>query len=135
MLISLALAWLVSQSVKVIINLFKNKSFSFKELIFANGGMPSAHTASCISLTVSAGLNLGFDSFAFAISLLVSFVVMVDAAGVRRETGRQSKILNAMNAQESDKKKLKENIGHTPAEIVVGAVVGALSAVLMHVVL
>ena len=85
--------WFCIQSTKVIVDLIKNKKFNFKR-VFGAGGMPSSHSAIVCSLSVLVGKEYGFGSGIFAISLIFAFVVMYDAAGIRRAAGKQATLLN-----------------------------------------
>ena len=114
-LISAVLGWTVAQFLKTVIDMVINKSFN-PERIFGSGGMPSSHSATVCALTTASGMKYGVGSFEFAISFVLSMIVMYDAMGVRRETGKQAK--------------LKEYVGHTPLQVVAGAVLGILLAVL-----
>ena len=124
------LTWLGIQSFKVIWDLVATRKFNFKRILGA-GGMPSSHTAVVISLTTMIGRSNGTDSPIFALALIFSFVVMYDAAGVRRAAGKQAKMLNkiaetpgltGLEMQE----KLVEVLGHTPMQVVVGAIIGII---------
>ena len=124
------LLWLSIQVFKVIWDLVKTKQFNFKRIMGA-GGMPSSHTAIVTSLSTMIGRSQGFDSPIFALSFVFSLVVMYDAAGVRRAAGKQAKLLNkivntpglsSLQVQE----KLVEVLGHTPVEVMVGAIIGIL---------
>ena len=86
--------WIVAQIIKVFTGVFKLRKFSITGLLFGNGGMPSSHSASVTALAISCGLCYGFDSGFFAVAMMFAIIVMGDAAGVRRETGEQAKILN-----------------------------------------
>ena len=85
--------WFFIQVFKVLTDLIINKKFNFKRIIGA-GGMPSSHSAVVCSLASCIGKEYGFDSGIFAISVIMAFVVMYDAAGVRRAAGKQATILN-----------------------------------------
>lgn len=133
-LLSISLTgWLVAQVLKTLINgLFLGK-FSL-ERMWGSGGMPSSHSATVCSLVVAAARLYGPDSAIFALAFIMAIIVMYDAMGVRRETGEQAKILNRMltdwmeaesaNSPFLGDKKLKEMVGHTPFEVLGGAVVG-----------
>ena len=106
-------------------------------MLFGSGDMPSSHTAFVTALTAMAGFREGFDSVAFAICFVMMFIVMTDAIGVRRETGRQGSAINILMdwfAQETDPEKenqdLKERMGHSPLEVLVGFIWGIACAVL-----
>jgi len=121
-------AWFVAQFLKVIINLIRKKEVSFSYM-YSQGGMPSAHTAVMTALATTIAVLYGLNSPLFAISMIVTFVVMYDAAGVRRTVGYQSTMLNKMlDELFKDKKefslRLQEIIGHTKWEVFAGAVLG-----------
>lgn len=128
-LIPALMAWLIAQVLKMIIDLITMRELNMYRLVSA-GGMPSSHSSMAAALAVSLGKAYGLDSAYFAISAVFAAIVMYDAAGVRRETGIQGKMLNWMaeNWHEDDairyEKKLKEVVGHTPVEVFAGAVLG-----------
>lgn len=99
------------------------------------GGMPSSHAASVSSLTTLVGMRDGFGSSLFGVTLFFSLIVMYDAAGLRRAAGRHAMVLNRLidhnfkNPEESAQK-LMELLGHTPFEVLVGALLGVGSAML-----
>jgi acid phosphatase family membrane protein YuiD len=104
------------------------------------GGMPSSHAASSMTLATLIGIETGFDSLLFALTAYISFVVMYDAAGVRRAVGRQAILLNRLLESQALKKraggeKLRELLGHTPVEVFVGAFLGLFWGLLFHYVL
>jgi acid phosphatase family membrane protein YuiD len=99
------------------------------------GGMPSSHSASVAALSTAVGLQEGFGSALFGITLYFSLIVMYDAAGLRRAAGRQAAVLNRLIERhfehpEGDTQRLMELLGHTPFEVLVGGLLGVLSAVL-----
>lgn len=129
-LISALVGWTVAQLLKTIIDLILNRSFSAERLV-GSGGMPSSHSATVCGLTTAAGLVYGVSSFEFAISFVLASVVMYDAMGVRREAGKQAKLLNMILEQDSFRltneafqQRLKELIGHTPLQVLAGAALG-----------
>ena len=122
------LLWFCIQVFKVICDLVKTKKFNFKRIMGA-GGMPSSHTAVVTSLSMLVGKSEGFDSAVFAVALVFAMVVMYDAAGVRRAAGKQAHLLNkiietpgltGVEVQE----RLVEVLGHTPLQVIVGAIIG-----------
>ena len=122
------LVWLFIQTYKVIYDLIKTRQFNFKRILGA-GGMPSSHSAVVTSLATMIGRNQGTSSPIFALSVIFACVVMYDAAGVRRAAGKQAKILNKIvntpglsNVEVSEK--LQEVLGHTPTQVLVGAIIG-----------
>ena len=135
-LMSGAVGWLVAQALKTGIDFAMNRSFN-PERLTGSGGMPSSHSATVCGMTTAAFLRYGAGSFEFAISFLFAAVVMYDATGVRRETGKQAKILNKMLLEDlfnfSDEtftpEKLKEYVGHTPLQVWCGAILGIFIAI------
>ncbi len=131
------IAWAVAQVLKIVIELIKYKKSSIVRLV-GSGGMPSSHSSTVTSLATAVGLHLGFDSASFAMSFIFAFIVMYDAAGVRRAVGEQARILNEMIEDASKGKavdmqvKLKELIGHTKKEVLVGAMLGIAIAVALY---
>lgn len=125
------LSWIIAQILKFIIGLIKEKRFSIT-LLLSSGGIPSSHSATVCALATSAGLKEGCNSSIFAISFILAFIVMYDAAGVRRAAGEQAKILNRMmrdleeGRTENMPDELKELIGHTPLEVLAGSILGIL---------
>jgi|SRR3979490_1247291 len=93
------------------------------------GGMPSSHAAIVMGMTAAVGKYAGVSSAPFAIALIFSFVVMYDAAGLRRAAGRQAAILNRLvedlvHMRGMQEQRLRELLGHTPVEVLVGALLG-----------
>ncbi len=128
------LAWFAAQLIKVILTLLFSKKLDFGRLV-GSGGMPSSHSSFVIALTVSAGIRHGWDSALFAVSMVLAAVVMYDAAGVRRAAGRQAATINRIirhmtEIGQSDGKPLRELLGHTPVEVIAGAILGALVSVI-----
>ena len=122
-------AWAIAQVLKLLISMAVYRKFDINYLI-TGGGMPSSHSALVCATAVSTGVCAGFDSPVFAVAAVVAFIVMYDAAHVRRETGKQSKVLNYIMSTWEEKRPeqfeadLKELIGHTPLQVAVGAVLG-----------
>jgi len=120
---------------KLFIFYFTEKKWDIRRFIGA-GGMPSTHSALSMCVAVTIGFREGLDSPLFALAIIISFIVMADAAGVRRETGEQAKVLNKIILEFFEERKirderLKELIGHTPFEVIVGALIGMVMAVLL----
>jgi hypothetical protein len=136
-LITAILSWFTAQVLKVIFVFICDREINFKRLV-GSGGMPSSHSAFVVSLAVSVGIVEGFESVAFAITVCMALVVMYDAAGVRRAAGQQASILNKLvDEWDSDdhtlrEKRLKELLGHTPLEVIAGALLGVMIAVMCH---
>ena len=122
--------WFFIQLFKLIYDLVTTKKFNFKRILGA-GGMPSSHSAVVVSLATMIGKEYGINSAIFGLSIIFAFVVMYDAAGVRRAAGKQAKLLNKIvqtpglsNVQVSEK--LQEVLGHTPTQVFVGAFIGGV---------
>ena len=122
--------WFGIQLFKLIWDLATTKKFNFKRILGA-GGMPSSHSAVVTSLATMIGINQGFDSQMFALATIFAFVVMYDAAGIRRAAGKQAHILNmivntpGLSGVEVTEK-LQEVLGHTPTQVIVGAIIGVI---------
>ena len=129
--ISAASGWLIAQILKTVIHLYFTKTFVAERLV-GSGGMPSSHSATVCALCTATSYEYGSDSFEFAICLIVALIVMYDAMGVRRETGKQSVVINQILSQmlvegkPITEKQLKELVGHTPLEVAAGVIVGLL---------
>lgn len=131
-----ATSWLVAGVLKVIVEIIVLKKLDPKR-VFGAGGMPSSHTATVVALVYSTGYYLGLSNTSFAITVILAIIVIHDAMGVRRETGIQAKVLNQM-VFDSDlfedlnlEKRLKEYIGHTPSQVLIGAIVGIIVSTIM----
>ena len=108
-LVSAVMGWVVAQFLKTLIDFALNKSFNAERLV-GSGGMPSSHSATVCGMTTAAMLKYGVGSFEFAVSFVVSMVVMYDAIGVRRETGKQAKLLNSILNENPLKLKLNAEV-------------------------
>jgi len=132
-LICAMLGWFIASVAKIAVILIREKRLDIKKL-FASGGMPSSHSATVSSLAAAVAKTDGLGSTAFAIAFMFAFIVMYDASGVRRAAGEQARILNQLvnnlfeNKPVYVKKNLKELIGHTPLEVIVGGLLGVLIA-------
>ena len=119
---------MVAQASKVILTSVRQRRLNLRVLA-ETGGMPSSHAAIVMGMTTAVGKHAGISSAPFAIALIFSFVVMYDAAGLRRAAGRQAAILNRLvedlvHMRGMQEQKLRELLGHTPVEVVVGALLG-----------
>lgn len=120
--------WFVAQFLKCLIMIWHDKRFTIT-ILWSSGGMPSSHSALVTSLATSIGYIYGVETPAFAVAVVLAFIVMYDASGVRRAVGEQAKILNKINAQNEElnfEKVLKELIGHTPLQVFFGCTLGIL---------
>jgi acid phosphatase family membrane protein YuiD len=127
-------AWVISQLIKLLTTLAREKRFDWW-FIFRSGGMPSSHTALVCALATVVAMMQGFNSIVFAIAVILAMVVMYDAAGVRQTVGRQSRILNRIVKELREKRPrdeverdLREFIGHTQFQVLAGAVLGIFLA-------
>lgn len=130
-------AWLSAQIIKTILYVIVNKDFNPERLV-GDGGMPSSHSATVMALVTSTAFYYGSNTFEFAVAAILALIVMHDAMGVRRETGKQAKAINNMmewlmdmNNNISPEEKLKEFVGHSPSQVFFGALLGILVAVIV----
>ena len=130
LLMSAVTGWVVAQFLKTLIDFALNKNFNAERLV-GSGGMPSSHVRHSLRPDHSGLLKYGAGSFEFAVSFVLSMIVMYDAIGVRRETGKQAKLLNSILSENPLKlnaevlqEKLKEYVGHTPLQVLAGAILG-----------
>lgn len=138
LLITAVSSWTVAQVLKVIIHALIYKQLDLGRL-FGDGGMPSGHSATVVSLSLISGLLYGLGSFEFAVTAIFALVVCHDATGVRQETGKQAVVINelvrafeALTTDDLPEVKLKEFVGHTPVQVIAGALLGMLNAVGMY---
>ncbi|MEH7436942.1 divergent PAP2 family protein [Neobacillus drentensis] len=142
------LGMLIAQLVKIPIHFLTSRELKWS-LMFSTGGMPSSHTATIISLTTAIGITSGVHSNEFAIAVIVSLIVMHDAMGVRRHAGYHAEVLNTLLAdfnllietlkhpslkKTESRDKLKELLGHQPAEVFFGAITGIIVGYLTYLV-
>lgn len=131
-LIAATWAWALTQTIKFVLYTVRERRINLRYLT-TMGGMPSSHSATVASLATAVGIRDGLRSTSFAIALAFAFVVMYDAAGVRRAAMAQAKILNQMidelfQGHPISETRLRELLGHTPFEVVVGAILGVIIA-------
>lgn len=135
------ISWFSAQVIKTLLYLIKTKKFQ-TERLFGAGGMPSAHSASVCSMTIAIAKLEGFSSPLFAISFLLAGIVMYDAMGVRRAAGQHAQIINMIVKREKsditsyipkNKEQLKEFLGHTPLEVLGGALLGIIIAMVVRI--
>lgn len=126
--------WLIAQILKTVIHLALTRQFVAERLV-GSGGMPSSHSATVCALATASGITCGGSSFEFAMAAIFAIVVMYDATGVRWETGMQARIINEMmdlfthmGKGISTEEKLKEFVGHTPIQVLAGAILGIIIA-------
>lgn len=126
-------AWFVAQAMKIPTYYLVEHRLNWRRFL-DSGGMPSSHTAFMVALTIVIGSSAGFATPIFALSFCVTTIVMYDATGVRRETGKQGQVLNEIirkviiDGEPISDENLKELVGHTHLEVAGGAVIGILTA-------
>jgi acid phosphatase family membrane protein YuiD len=127
-------AWAIAQAAKLTLTSVRQRRLNLRVLA-ETGGMPSSHSAIVAGLTTAVGKNAGLGSPEFAIALIFSFVVMYDAAGLRRAAGRQAEVLNRLvedlvHMRGVQEARLRELLGHTPTEVLAGALIGLVVGLL-----
>ena len=131
-----ALAWAAAQLLKVLLTLAISRRFD-KSRVLGSGGMPSSHSAMACAMLMTIGYREGFASSIFALAFCFACVVMYDAAGVRRSTGKNAAVINQLmdvlsgDGYTFDGQRLKELVGHTPIQVLAGAMLGTLIGTLM----
>ena len=128
------LSWAIAQSLKLVTTFTQEKKWDFTKLVSA-GGMPSSHSAFVTALTIGIGQVEGYHTSLFATAAVLSFIVMYDAAGVRWESGQQAAAINRIIHMLQDpniklERQLKEILGHTPLQVIAGAILGIIVAAL-----
>lgn len=131
------ITWISNQAIKLILFYATERKLDMGRF-FGAGGMPSTHSALSMSVAISIGYMEGWGSALFALSLTTAIIVMTDAAGVRRATGEQAKVLNRIILEFFEEikikdERLKELIGHTPFEVIVGAIIGFTIATILSI--
>ena len=135
-LMTCVLAWFIAQALKVLFYYILEKRWDLTRM-FGLGGMPRSHSAVVCALSTAVGVSRGFYSPEFAIAFVLASVVMTDAAGVRRAAGKQAALLNKIVRELTEEGRgltqetLKELLGHSPFEVLIGALLGVLIAVII----
>ncbi|GLT28337.1 hypothetical protein SLA2020_032780 [Shorea laevis] len=136
-LIAAFLAFALAQFLKLFTTWYKERRWDTKRII-DSGGMPSSHSATVTALAIATGLQEGTGGAAFAIAVVLACIVMYDASGVRLHAGRQAELLNQIVCEFppehplSNSRPLRELLGHTPVQVVAGALLGCIVAYLMR---
>ncbi len=137
-LITALSSWFLAQVLKLILDAILNRKLRLERLV-GDGGMPSCHSATVVSLAAYTGLAQGTGSFAFALAAIFAIIVCHDAMGVRMETGKQAVILNelveisrALTKEALPQVRLKELVGHTPLQVLAGGTLGFLNALILY---
>lgn len=131
-LIAGLISWFFGQFLKVPMEYLINRRINWG-LWFSSGGMPSTHSSLMVSVTISTGLNYGFDSAIFAVAFAISMIVVYDATGVRRQAGIHAQKINQLfeeilRGEPIEMEQLKEVLGHTPAQVFGGVILGIIVA-------
>jgi hypothetical protein len=129
-LITAGIGWFIAQFLKVISVLIEKRRIDFKYFVSA-GGMPSSHSAFVMAMTVAVGYEVGWESALFGVAMAFAIIVMYDASGVRQAAGKQAEVLNIIvedmfKTHKIAEKRLRELIGHTPIEVLAGAILGII---------
>ena len=133
--LAVAAAWVAAQSIKVARNVLHRRRFNARWII-DTGGMPSSHSSGTAAVATVVGIYAGFNSIVFLFALVFALLTMFDAASVRRSVGRQAVIMNQMIDEiyaegKFSEQRLKEFLGHTPVEVLVGAFLGIAISLLV----
>lgn len=133
--LAVSASWILAQSIKVTRNVIRRRKFNMRWMT-DTGGMPSSHSAGTASVATVVGYYAGFDSVIFLLASIFALVTMFDAASVRRSVGRQAVILNRMIDEiyaqgKFSEQYLREFLGHTPIEVLVGCALGILVSLLI----
>lgn len=138
-LLAALLSFILAQTIKVFTSWYRDRRWDLKQLV-GSGGMPSSHSATVTALAAAIGLQEGFGGSMFAISLVIACVVMYDAFGVRLQAGRQAEVLNQivyeLPAEHplAESRPLRELLGHTPPQVIAGAVLGLTTASIAYLI-
>ncbi len=137
LIINGVVAWVVAQILKTFVHAIVHKKLDLPRLI-GDGGMPSSHSATVTAIAATSALQYGLSSFEFGVTVILAFIVMHDAMGVRLQTGKQAKVLNeimdvidSMGKDLSAEDKFKELVGHTPLQVLAGALLGVMTALII----
>lgn len=126
-------AWFAAQFLKVVLVIIQERKLDVTRFV-GSGGMPSSHSSFVVSMAAVVGKTEGWGSAQFGIAIIIAFIVMYDAAGVRRAAGKQAEVLNKLiftHEQIQLDKELKELLGHEPLEVFMGALLGAVVGLLL----
>jgi acid phosphatase family membrane protein YuiD len=123
-------AWIVAGTLKFSVNSIRAGKLAFG--LIGYGGLPSNHSAIVSSMAALIGLREGVSHPAFGIAIAVAFIVILDAASLRRQVGKQAIAVNRLASGDASHPLLRERIGHTPVEIAAGIIVGILVALAVY---
>ena len=136
LLMSAMVSWLLAQIIKIFTGVYRDRHVNLLVLLASTGGMPSSHSASVVALLTASIIQYGLKSPYVAICGVFAAIVIIDASGVRYETGKQSKMLNKIVQElfkdtENAEVHFKEFIGHTPFQVFIGVLLGVTVAIVM----
>jgi hypothetical protein len=125
---AVVLAWFLAQLIKLVIDFIRNRKVDW-QILSSAGGMPSSHASSITAAMLGVGLFEGFDTPLFGLAFVISMIVLYDAAGVRRQAGRQAEKINKMinellQGHPLSQEQLQEVLGHTPFQVFMGFLLG-----------
>ena len=131
-LIGALIAWVIAQVVKVPLEYLKTRKINWA-LLLSPGGMPSSHSALVAATAHGIGLSQGFNTPLFALSAILAVIVIYDATGIRRQAGKHAELINAIildlaSGRPPEQEKLREVLGHTPREALIGTLLGIVTA-------
>ncbi|CAI9785098.1 unnamed protein product [Fraxinus pennsylvanica] len=139
-LMSALIAFALAQTFKLGLSWYNERHWDLKQLV-GSGGMPSSHSATVVALMVAVGLQEGYGGSLFAMAFILACVVMYDATGVRLHAGRQAEFLNQIVCELpaehplAESRPLRELLGHTPTQVVAGALLGLVTATIIHLII
>lgn len=133
--VAVFVSWFIAQMIKVVRGVIRHRRLHIRWL-FDTGGMPSSHSSTTSSLATVVGLHYGWNTVPFLMAAVFCIVTMLDAAGVRRSVGRQARALNRILDEFKENGEIldthiREILGHTPIEVLAGAALGILIALLI----
>ena len=123
--LSTLISLIIAQGIKFLIGTIKAGKAEYR-LIYSNGSMPSSHSSILSTLSVMVGHFEGIDSIIWGITLVFSLLIIGDAMGIRTQSGKQAKVLNQLVGE----KRLREQVGHKPTEVIGGIILGIIVALL-----
>lgn len=135
-LIAIVASWVIAQGAKYLIIAIKNKNFSGLRQLYLSGNMPSAHSATVVSVTTVIGFAQGVDSAIFGLAVTLAGVVMYDAIMVRRSVGEQGLAIQELIKAAQENKRVvipRAAKGHTPLEVLVGAILGVIIGLVVFI--
>ncbi len=136
-ILTILLALFTAQTIKFIIESIRSKKFKFARWVNGSGGMPSSHTTVVSSISTIVAMTEGIESLLFAVCVAFSLIVAYDAMGLRKESGKQAAAINVLfndlveRPNKEKYKKLKEELGHNPSEVLAGLIFGSVFTIIV----